>query len=210
MAETIEDFVAKLQAEGVQAGRKAAEQRLAQAEQEARQIIAQARNEAEGIISAAKKEAENTLSRARTELQLAARDATMRLRQTLNKALEAILAQKVGEKLADTDFLCSVLQDLVRLYAEADTQRQQTIQINIAPETRQKLERWVLAELKKAASGDHVSIDLKSTLAQAGFEYNVSGATVEVTVDSVVQTLSELVGPGLRKVLDQAVAQNKD
>ena len=43
----------------------------------------------------------------------------------------------------------------------------------------------------------HTSFDLHGMLESVGFEYKVSGATVEVTIDSVVQTLKGLVGPEL-------------
>jgi hypothetical protein len=42
-------------------------------------------------------------------------------------------------------------------------------------------------------------IDLRGTLAEAGFAYEIAGGTVEVTVDSVVEVLSEMVGAELRK-----------
>ena len=50
-----------------------------------------------------------------------------------------------------------------------------------------------------------MTIDLKGSLSAAGFEYNVSGATVEVTLESVVESISELVSPHLAKVIDAAV-----
>ena len=53
-----------------------------------------------------------------------------------------------------------------------------------------------------------IKMDLRGTLAGAGFEYTVAGATIEVTLDSVVETLTSLVGPELRKVLESAATDS--
>ena len=58
MAESIESFVAKLQAEGVQAGKDAAEKIREEARQQAREIVQHARSEADKIIAEARSQAE--------------------------------------------------------------------------------------------------------------------------------------------------------
>ena len=50
-----------------------------------------------------------------------------------------------------------------------------------------------------------MTIDLQGTLEAAGFEYTLSGATVEVTLRSVTESICELVGPRLREIIDKAV-----
>jgi hypothetical protein len=55
----------------------------------------------------------------------------------------------------------------------------------------------------------NVSLDLKGTLADAGFEYQVDGANIEVTLSSIVEALTELVNPNLREILEQAMAEPK-
>ena len=47
-------------------------------------------------------------------------------------------------------------------------------------------------------------IDLRGTLAESGFTYEIAGGTVEVTADSVVEVLSEMVGSELRKRVVEA------
>ncbi len=207
MAETIEDFVAKIQAEGVQAGEKAAEELISKAREEAEKILADAQTQAEKIAAEAEKKAQGTLARSKNELELASRDAVLRLRQVLGKAMEAVLTQGVQEQLKDAEFLRDVLKELMVLYAQADIERKPVVKINIAPETREKLEHWALEELKNTSKDRKVSLDLKANLEQAGFVYNVSGANVEFTVDSVVGALSELVGPRLKGILDKAAGE---
>ncbi|MDP6545539.1 MAG: hypothetical protein QGH60_16270 [Phycisphaerae bacterium] len=211
MAESIETFVAKLQNEGVEAGRQEAESIVSGAKTEAEKTIADAQSQADKIIAQAKADAENLLSRGQIELSLAARDAVLRLQETLSKSLQTILRYQAGETLQDVDFLGTVLHELILLYAQDELAVKSGISINVAPELRQKLADWAVKEIgqdRLANIGIHM--DLHGTLASAGFEYSVAGATIEVTLDSVVETLGGLVGPELRKVLESAVADTPE
>ena len=209
MAETIESFVKKLQTDGVEAGRQEAEKIRQAARDEAQQTADDAKRQAEKIIADAQAEADGMLARAKTELQLASRDAVLRLRDVLARALEAIVAEGTKEKLADANFLGQVLHDLVKLYAESHMgARSAPMTINVTAEMKQKLQEWALSELgHQVVDSLRGKFDIHGTLAATGFEYKIAGATVEVTVESVVATLKDLVGPGLRDVLDQATGE---
>ena len=206
MADTIESFVAKLQAEGVQAGRQDADKIRSEAQRQAEETLRQARSHADKIVADAQAAAQSLLSRAKTELDLAARDALFRLRETISQAVQAILAEGAKRQLVDANFLSQVMRELVLLYGQADAERKTNIRFNVPPDIQDKLASWVMGELHKAAQEANATVDLHGTLSSAGFEYRVDGATVEVTVESVVQTLKELVGPELKSVLDRAVA----
>ncbi len=209
--ETIESFVEKLQTEGVEAGRQAAEKLKSEAQQQADNSIAEAKAQAEKIIARANAEAESILARSGTELKLAARDAALKLRDSLSAALSAVLARGAEKKLSDVEFLGKVLHELVLLYAKADQEGKNLIKIDVRPEIRKKLVQWALSELgHEVGESGHTSIDLKGRLSQAGFEYEVAGATTEVTLDSVVETLSEMVSPALRKVLEEAMTEGEN
>ena len=94
------------------------------------------------------------------------------------------------------------------LYAGSDLHH--SIEINVQPEMQQKLADWAIHEIaKENVEGRHIALDFKGTLAQAGFEYNVSGATVEVTLESVVEAMVELVSPKLGEVVAHASEQAK-
>ena len=207
MADTIEAFVAKIHSEGVEAGRQEAETLLADARQQGEQIVADAKGEAQTIVAAAKSEGEAILSRAATELQLAARDNVLKLRETLAAVIEQVLARGVAEKLDDPDFLGATLHELVTLAAKSDLEGHGVMVVNVAPEMRDKLVDWALSE--RGGEGRH-AFDLQGTLAQAGFEYNITGATVEVTLDSVTEAMKELVGPRLREIIDQAMSSGAE
>ena len=182
MAETIESFVAKLQAEGIEAGRQQADQLRQEAEKQAQELLRQAQQQADKI------EADDTLARARTELELAARDATLKLKEALSRALGALLSQRVRQKLEDDDFLGKLLHEIVMTDVKADFEQREVLKINVPPEMREKLISWALKEIgEETVERVRPSIDLRGTLAGAGFEYTVTGSTIEVTRGSIVQ-----------------------
>lgn len=210
MTETIESFVAKLKTEGVEAGQKQAEQLKQEAQQEADRVVAQARQDAEKIVADAQAEAEKILARGRTELELAARDATLKLRESLVRALEGVLNAAVREPLNDVEMLKQLLDAIVMRYVDADIKGVGAVKIDLAPELSHQLADWAIAKVHSAIDCKGCSVDLKSTLRQAGFEFNITGATVEVTQESVVDTLKGLVSPKLRDLFDKAAAGRGD
>jgi len=208
MAETIESFVAKLQAEGVQAGEEAARRIRGDAEREAEAIAERARQQAATVVADAERQAAEILTRGRTQLDLAARDTLLRLRDSLNRALAAVVARGSEARLKDTGFLKDLLRELVVLYAQRDAAGGTEIEVNVAPEVRSALADWAMGGLRsEPGAAEGVSLELTSSLEQAGFEYTVDGATVEVTLASVAAMMSELVGPELRTTIDRALAE---
>jgi len=210
MGQTIQAFVDKIRTEGIQAGQKEADELLAQAKQQADQIVAQAEKDRDRILADAKAQADSTLARGRTELELAARDATGRLREALGRAVRAVIAAGAKATLQDEAFVGQALHEIITEYGKGEMRSKGTFQINVPEAMRQKLVDWALGHIGQDTPGpEHMTIDLKGTLAQAGFEYNATGATVEVTADSVVEVLASLVSPALREILDKAVAEDK-
>ncbi len=208
MAETIQSFVTKLQQEGVEAGEKQADQLRRQAQKDADKIIADAEQQARKIVDEAKQEARQYVERSQTELNLAARDTVLKLRDSLNRALQSVVRAGTQETLDSVDFLGKVLHEVVTSYAHSDREGTDQIRISVKPELRDQLVDWALGEIGKERVEEtrkHIGIDLKGTLKQSGFEYTCAGATVEVTLDSVVEMLCEMVSPKLRETLDHAV-----
>lgn len=209
MAQTIEAFVEKLHAEGVQAGKEAADRLRSEAQAEADRILADAKAQAESTIANAKAEAERLAEQQRQELDLAARDATLRFRAAVAKAVNSLLRHEVSSALTDKEFLPGLIRDTVVNYAKEDAHSQDQIEIRVNPEMIQAVTDWALNYLgaqKFAEAKAH--LDLKGTLKTQGFEYRVSESTVEVTVESIVEVLKEHVNPRLREVLDRAFEVN--
>ena len=206
MPETIESFVAKLQTEGIQAGQQEADKLRADAQTEANTALADAKAAGEKIIAGAKAEAEGILARGQTELKLAARDTALRLREALQRALEAVLASQAHESLADTEFIGTLLHEIVLTYAKDLQQHREVMTINIPAGQRDKLKAWALQEIgQQAVEGSRGVFNLRTSLAEAGFEYTISGRTVEVTTESVTAALAELLSPALGELLAEAI-----
>jgi len=204
MADSIETFVSKLQSEGVEAGKKEAQKITDNARAEADRILQEARDKAKKICDDAEHQAKEVLERGQTDLRLAARDTVLRLRETLSRVLRTVLTTRTGEALGDIEFLKGIIHDVVMQYAQADREGKTAIHVRVSDEVLDHLTDWCRQELQPQAEGGHVAVNLQGALAEAGFEYRVEGAHVEVTRASVVETLSDLVSPRLRAMVEAA------
>jgi hypothetical protein len=207
MADSIESFVTKLQNEGVEAGKKEAEKIRAEAQEEADRIVKEAEQKADKIRQDAERDAEDTRQRGQTDLELAARDTVLRLRETLNRALRTVLASGTQEALRDTEFLKGLIHDVVMQYTQADQEGKTTVEVRVSDEAKDQLTEWCRQQLAPQAQGTGAAVDIKGVLSEAGFEYQVQDANVEVTQASVVETLQDLVSPRLRGMLAKATEQ---
>jgi len=204
MAETIESFVTKLRTEGVQQGKQEAQQIKEEARKEADTLVAEAKAQADKIIADANSEAKGILTRGRTELELASRDAVLKLRESLEQALQSILLGPVDKTLNDDTFLKELIQSIMDRFLSAAIDSYTPVKINVSAEMNKKLADWAINELRVCCQ-DIGGFDLHDNLRQAGFEFTIHGATVEVTRDSVLEMLMNLVGPHLRNVLSSSV-----
>ena len=204
MPETIEQFVSKLQSEGVQAGEAAAAKIRSEADLEARRLIEAAEEQARQIIEGAKAESQKILSRGQTDLKLAARDTVVRLQETLSRVLNEVITHSARETLSDPEFFKQVLRDVIMQYVQADVEGKGSMTLNVSEQTRQQLAHWAIEQFHQKVNAQGWSIDLHGSLADAGFEYKVGEGTVEVTGASVVALLTELVGPELRRMIAES------
>jgi len=210
MADSIESFVTKLQAEGVEAGKQQAQTIRADAQQEADRLVAEAKQAARKIVEEAEQQARDTQERAQTDLRLAARDTVLQLRETLGRALRAVLVAGTDPSLRDPEFLKGLITNVVMQYAQADREGQVSIHVNVGDDVQTQLADWCRQQLAPEAQEAGANVDLRGTLREAGFEYEVEGANVEVTLPSVVDVLSDLVSPRLREMVEKAVAAPSD
>ncbi|MHC4716011.1 MAG: V-type ATP synthase subunit E family protein [Planctomycetota bacterium] len=211
MADSIESFVAKLQEEGVDAGRAEAAKIVEEAQAQAEQIVAGARAEADKITAGAQQEAERTLQQSQAELAMAARDAVLRLRETITSALRVVFREGAAKALGDDEFLASLLHDIAQEYARQDAVHDWPVEFRVSDEKLHQATEWAIREMTGKGGEDWRSrIDLRGGLKAAGFEYVTSGGTVEVTPESVAAVMAEMIAPRLREMIDKAVAEKGD
>lgn len=209
MTQTLESFIEKLRAEGVEAGRKAAEEIRREAQQQADQLLRDAEAKARQIVEAAEAEGRRILARTQTDLKLAARDTVARLRDALNQAVIRVLSQAVGRKLQDADFLADLIREIARQYAEADAAGQAVLRVNVPESMRQRLTHWAIATFHQEGRKGGISLELAGALSNAGFEYRVTEGTIEITPESVVQVLSEIVTSELHELIGAALGEGE-
>jgi len=203
--ETIESFVAKLKADGVEAGKQEAEKLQADAKTHADRILADAKAQAEKALADAQADADALLQRGKTELSLAARDASLKLQEALTRALQKLVDQSVDKPLSDPALLGGILQEIVLKYVDQLRAGSGAMEVDVPESLQARLSELVFQQLGQAGLDDaNKLVDIKGTLAGAGFEYTVNGATVEVTQESVTQVFSEMLSPALRELLTQA------
>jgi len=208
MPETIESFVKKLQDEGITAGKEAAEKIKNEAEREADNIIADAKARADQILAQVQDDVDRQLDRMQTELELAVRDAILKISETISRVLSAILTRKIENHLSDPDYLGQMIRDVINAYAIADAAQLTDIKINISDKMGENFNRDILKNLFQGLNEEQEKTILQTSLSKAGFEYTIDGATVEVTPDSVSELISEMVGPQLQEILDKLIDKN--
>ncbi|MEJ2184733.1 MAG: hypothetical protein P8Z36_02240 [Gemmatimonadota bacterium] len=198
---TLESFVSKLHADGVEAGRKEAERLIEEAKEQAETIIGAAEAEARRIVESAEADAKRETERVDAELRLAGRDALLQLRSTLDAALAVILRGAAAKELNNPAVVGDLLREAVAAYAGADAAGRSGMEIRVSRDLSDELADWGMKELGHALK-DGGAVDLHATLADAGFEYRIGGSTVEVTPDAALEKLKELVSPRLRDLLN--------
>lgn len=207
MADTIEAFVARLKAEAVGEAEKARLERRAEAEAEAERVLRAARDEAAQIVASAEADAKRTIARTRTELSLAARDALGQLRSALRSSISSVYERRAAAVLEDPAFVERLLHTVLEHYLESERLGERTFEVDLPAPMRAALVPWALRELEEKLRPAGVSFALEGQLAEAGFTYRVDGATVEVTVDAVLEVLSPLVSEEVAALLAEAAKE---
>ncbi len=210
MTQTLESFIDRLRTDGVEAGRQAADEIRQEAEREAEKRIRDAEARAQQIVQAAEAKSQQLLARTQTDLQLAARDTVAKLRDTLSQAVTRALEKAVAAKLDNADFLADLIRQIVLEYVEKDAVGETALTFNVSEAMREKLTHWAIETFHtkvKDKKHEKLSVELHGSLAGAGFEYKMSQGTVEITVESVVQVLSDIVAPELRKLIAEAAGE---
>ncbi|HSJ15026.1 MAG TPA: hypothetical protein VK939_11455 [Longimicrobiales bacterium] len=203
---SLESFVAQLHREGVAAGQREAERLVREAREEAEQVLRRAAAEAEALLAEARERAAREHDQARAELELAARDTVLQLRSALDHVMQAILQRATSGVLQRPEFLAKLVREVVGAYARGDAAARLTA-VHVPYQLASQLEAWTAEAL---AEGLRTDLQVLASLREWGFEYRLSnGGTVEVTTESVVERLQELVRPRLREIVaaaTQAVA----
>ena len=121
VAAGVEQLIARLRDQGVEAGRSQAEQMLAEAREEAQHTLEQARSEAKRIVDEARQEAEKLERAGKQALELALRDSVLAMKTRLMERFRGEVRQLVGEEQKKQEILEKMILEVVgRVRPEAD------------------------------------------------------------------------------------------
>ena len=118
MAQQIQDLVASIRKDGVEAAQKQASQIIADAKAQAKDIVSKAQKEATQLIENAQKDIDTRDQSARSSLQQASRDVQLSLKKQINEVLEQLLVEKVEKTYASKE-LAGLIINVVQALGDA-------------------------------------------------------------------------------------------
>jgi len=216
----VEALLERLKNEGVNAGQEKAESIVTNAQKRAEWIIETAELEAKEILEQARKEQADLKSAGVDALQLAARDAFLKLRDTLLGSFSDEVMRVVGEQMTDkslTEQLILTLANSVRDQAGIDESKHIVISLpeNIVgvDELRQNPE-----ELKQG-NLTHYTASIAANLLRSGVSFEVDenikaglsirlvdeAMVIDFTDETVSALLLEHIQPRFRALLQGIV-----
>jgi V/A-type H+/Na+-transporting ATPase subunit E len=101
----VQELIARIRDEGVQAGRDEADHLVQEAQKRAAEIVEQARAEADRILIQARAELDRESKAAREALRLAVRETVLEFRAEVTQRFSNAVKGLVAKELTDTDFL---------------------------------------------------------------------------------------------------------
>ena len=216
----VEALIEKLRDKGVSAGQTEAERLIVEAKQKASAIKKQAQQEANEIISEARKETDALKAAGKDALELAARDAHLKLRELVMNRFNDEVRRLVGQVMEPQPFMEKlILQVAGRARDEAGLDKQDKLSIKL-PESLIRIDdlRKDPEELKEGTMA-HFVLSVMASLFREGITYNPSGdvkkglkiylkdgdVEVDLTDEAISAVLLEHLQPRFRALLEGVV-----
>ncbi len=124
MAQQIQDLVASIRKDGIEAAQKEAAQIIADAKQQADGLLREARKEAAALVENAQREMDTRDQSARSSLQQASRDVQLSLKKEILSQLDALLVKTVEKSFEGKD-LISLIEKVVSMEGNAASKQVQ-------------------------------------------------------------------------------------
>ncbi len=216
----VEAFINRLRDEGVGAGQSESEKIISEARQKATLMKQQAQQQAEEIVSGARKDAESLKAAGRDALELAARDAHLKLREVVMDRFHEEVQRLAGKVMAPEPFMEKlILQVVGRVRDETGMNKQDKLNIEL-PENLINIDdlRKNPEELKEGTMA-HFVLSVMGSLLKEGISYQPSGdinaglklymqdgnVEVDLTDEAISAVLMEHLQPRFRALLEGVV-----
>ncbi len=216
----VEALIKRLRDEGVEEGKTQAEQLVQEACQKSAAIKEQARQEAKEIVENARKEAEALKAAGRDALELAARDAHLKLRELVMDRFSDEVRHLVGKVMEPEPFMEKlILQVVGRARDQAGLDKQERLHIKL-PENLVGIDdlRKNPEELKEGTLA-HFVLSVMASLLREGITYQPAGdvsaglkvylkdgdVEVDLSDEAIAAVLLEHLQPRFRALLEGIV-----
>jgi V/A-type H+-transporting ATPase subunit E len=147
MNDKLQELTKRIYDEGLEKGKKEAEQIVSQAKNDANEIIKLARKESEKILGEAKKDNEELVKNVHNELTLSAKQAISAIKQQITEVLVTRAVDQAIEKaFDDKEFVKNIITHIVSTWGEVDKSNQDVI-ISLPSKDRKLLEDHLLSKV---------------------------------------------------------------
>lgn len=216
----VEQLIDRLREQAVNAGQAKAEDIVANAQKRAAWLISEAEQEAKNIVKKAQTEADALTTAGIDALNLAARDALLRLRDTLLGSFSQEVQRVVGAQMASQTFIEQLILALAGQVRDKTGLDENTEMTVILPENvigveelRQKpeeLQQGALSHLTAAIAGDLLRNGVRFEISdeiKAGMTIRLEGNAMQIdfTDEAVSTLLLQHLQPRFRALLQGIV-----
>lgn len=201
MENRLQDLTEKIYEEGIEKGRKKADELVAQAEEKGQNIVSDAKNTAEAIISSAKKSAAEFKERVEAEVRLAGRQAM----RTFKKEIEDIIvAEALDKNLRTSMNNLENIEDFVREVIKnwhPEKTESPSLEVLLPEKRREELEKWFKSEIGKGLKKG-ITINFHKKI-KGGFqiESKKGGYRINLTDEDFLEFFKEYLKPRARELL---------
>jgi len=191
MAQNIQDLIDKIKTDGLESGRKQAQEIEHEARRKADEILAQARNQADKILADARSQQDRIEESTRASLAQTARDTVLSLTQTINDLLMNVIRQEVGQTL-DAARMSQLIMDICRTF-QTGGGPSDGVEVGLSEKDWSLMQKDLLAKLQTQIKGG-VTVRAADDLT-GGFtiSFDQGKSCFDFSQDALVEYLSRRV-----------------
>lgn len=192
----VQELIDKLKTDGVTRGQQQAEEIIAAAREEAVSIADDARREADQVLANAKLQAQQMLDNGKQALQLASRDAILKLRESFQQEIHRKFTSLVGQQLNDKSLLQKLILEVAGRARPEDSKDKMEV---LVPSTLNQFVQGLAADMLR----EGVSFGTVDGL-HGGVRVRLSDKDVDIdlTEETVTRLLMQFLAPRFRAFLE--------
>ncbi len=193
----LDSLIEKIRKEGIEEGKKTADELIREAKAKAEKIVADAKKEAEAIVEEGKKQASHFQANAEADIKQAARNTELLLKEKILGIFDQVFKKEVDQTLKP-EFMAELIQKLITEWVKG-----REVEVIVSKDDKKKLETLLFKGLKKELKD---SIVLRvSPEVSSGFRIGIKEEQVfyDFTDDAIVDVMRSLMSPKLKEILDR-------